>query len=117
MSDVDTARKTLVCRTCFAGALLPVCNAAPAAAARHAGMSRLASAGPAATHLADLVRLENARTDFVVTISRSGPRLHVVVHDCVSRFPRLSEPELVSPRAPLDERRRGLRLVNTVVAA
>lgn len=61
--------------------------------------------------------VEHACTDFIVTVSRSGSRLHVVVHDWVSRFPRLSEPELVSPRASLDERGRGLWLVNTVAAA
>jgi anti-sigma regulatory factor (Ser/Thr protein kinase) len=61
--------------------------------------------------------VQHARTDFIVTVSRTGDRLHVAIHDCVSRFPRPSEPALVSPQASLDERGRGLRLVHTVAAA
>jgi anti-sigma regulatory factor (Ser/Thr protein kinase) len=61
--------------------------------------------------------VEHAATDFVVTVSRSGTRLHVAIHDCVSRFPRMSTPELISPQASLDERGRGLRLVHSVAAA
>ncbi len=59
--------------------------------------------------------VEHARTDFVVTVSRSGTRLHVAVRDSAPRFPRLREPAFVGP-AP-GERGRGLRLVHTVAAA
>jgi len=55
--------------------------------------------------------VEHARTDFVVTVSCRGARLHVAIHDYVSRFPSPAERDLVS------ERGRGLRLVHTVAAA
>ncbi|GIF01964.1 ATP-binding protein [Paractinoplanes rishiriensis] len=61
--------------------------------------------------------VEHARTDFIVTVLRSGPRLHVAVHDCVSWFPCPTGLQLIDPQAPLDERGRGLRLVHRVAAA
>ncbi|MEV6631549.1 ATP-binding protein [Actinoplanes sp. NPDC051470] len=61
--------------------------------------------------------VQHARTDFIITLSRSGTRLHVAVHDCVSRFPRPGEPSPTSPQASLDERGRGLRLVHTIASA
>ncbi|MEU4242587.1 ATP-binding protein [Actinoplanes sp. NPDC026619] len=57
--------------------------------------------------------VEHARTDLIVTVSHSGNRLHVAVHDCVRKFPQ----ELSSAPAALPERGRGLRLVHTVAAA
>jgi hypothetical protein len=61
--------------------------------------------------------VEHAGTDLVVTVSRSGTRLHVAVHDCVSRFPRPRGPELGGPPAALGDRGRGLGLVHTIAAA
>jgi hypothetical protein len=61
--------------------------------------------------------VEHACTDFVVTVSHSSTRLHVAMHDCVSRFPRLRKPEFIGSQASLDERGRGLRLVHSIAAA
>ena len=61
--------------------------------------------------------VEHARTDFIVTVSRGGTRLHVAVHDGVPRFPHPSKPALIGPQASLAERGRGLRLVHRVAAA
>lgn len=57
--------------------------------------------------------VEHAGTDFIVTVSRGGVRIHVSVHDRVGGFPHPDERELVVPQASLDERGRGLRLVHT----
>jgi anti-sigma regulatory factor (Ser/Thr protein kinase) len=61
--------------------------------------------------------VEHARTDFIVTVSRSGTRLHVGIHECLSRFPPLDEPKLVSSLPSLGERGRGLQLVHTIADA
>jgi anti-sigma regulatory factor (Ser/Thr protein kinase) len=61
--------------------------------------------------------VEHAGTDVIVTVSRGDTGLHVAVHDCDRRFPRLHDPELRSPPVSLDDRGRGLRLVHTVAAA
>ncbi|MET0414991.1 MAG: ATP-binding protein [Actinoplanes sp.] len=61
--------------------------------------------------------VEHAGTDFTVTVSRASRRLHVVIHDCVSRFPLPSELRLVGIQHSLDERGRGLRLVHATAAA
>jgi anti-sigma regulatory factor (Ser/Thr protein kinase) len=61
--------------------------------------------------------VEHAGTDFIVTVSRTGKRLYVAVHDCLSRFPHPGASELTSPQAPSGERGRGLRLVHTIAAA
>jgi anti-sigma regulatory factor (Ser/Thr protein kinase) len=61
--------------------------------------------------------VEHARTDFVVTVARSGARLHLGVHDCLSHFPGVREPEPAGRPAPLDDRGRGLRLVHAVAEA
>lgn len=61
--------------------------------------------------------VKHAGTDFIVTVSRGGARLHLAVHDGVPRFPHPSEPELIDPQASLAERGRGLRLVHSVAAA
>ncbi|MFI7602437.1 ATP-binding protein [Actinoplanes sp. NPDC049681] len=61
--------------------------------------------------------VEHARTDFVVTVSRSNARLHVAIHDCVARFPHASELMLIAPQASLGERGRGLRLVHATAAS
>ncbi|MEU8610873.1 ATP-binding protein [Actinoplanes sp. NPDC048791] len=61
--------------------------------------------------------VEHAGTDLVVTVSHSGTRLHVAVHDRVSMFPRPGELELVGPRGELEERGRGLPLVHRVATA
>ena len=37
--------------------------------------------------------VEHACTDFIVTVSHCGARLHMAVHDRVTRFPRRREPE------------------------
>lgn len=61
--------------------------------------------------------VQHARTDFIVTLSRTGTRLHVAVHDGATRFPPPHRPAIVSPLAPLDDRGRGLRLVHAIAAA
>jgi anti-sigma regulatory factor (Ser/Thr protein kinase) len=61
--------------------------------------------------------VEHACTDFIVTVSHRGPRLHVAVHDRVSMFPRRHEPEVAGPRAAIEERGRGLPLVDEISAA
>jgi len=61
--------------------------------------------------------VEHAGTDFIVTVSRTSTRLHVAIHDCVSRFPRPGELRLVDLQASLDERGRGLRLVHAIAAS
>jgi anti-sigma regulatory factor (Ser/Thr protein kinase) len=61
--------------------------------------------------------VEHASTNFIVTVSRSGTRLHVAIHDRLSRFPAPDEPKLVGSSASLGERGRGLRLVHTIAAA
>jgi hypothetical protein len=58
--------------------------------------------------------VEHACTDFIVTVSRGGTRLHVAVHDGVPRFPR--QLAVIGPQASLAKRGRGLRLVHTVAA-
>ena len=60
---------------------------------------------------------EHARTDFIVTMSRSDTRLHLAIHDCVSSFPAASELRLAEQPAKLGERGRGLRLVHATAAA
>jgi anti-sigma regulatory factor (Ser/Thr protein kinase) len=61
--------------------------------------------------------VEHAGTDFIVTVSRDSTRLHVAIHDCVSRFPHPGELRLVDLQASLDERGRGLRLVHAIAAS
>ncbi|MCM4081017.1 ATP-binding protein [Paractinoplanes hotanensis] len=60
--------------------------------------------------------VEHARTDFIVTVARSDTRLHLSIHDCVSRFPAASELRLADQPAELGERGRGLRLVHATAA-
>ena len=68
---------------------------------------------PARLIMSELVTnaVEHAGTDFVVTISRGGNRLHVAVHDCAPRFTLPSRPALTDPAA-LSDRGRGLMLVH-----
>jgi anti-sigma regulatory factor (Ser/Thr protein kinase) len=61
--------------------------------------------------------VEHAGTDFVVTVSHRGTRLHLAVHDRVSRFPRRHEPADAGPRASLEERGRGLASVQMIATA
>jgi anti-sigma regulatory factor (Ser/Thr protein kinase) len=61
--------------------------------------------------------VEHARTDFVVTVSRSDARLHGAVRDGTSYFPHRLEPAFASTQVPLAERGLGLRLVHSVAAA
>jgi anti-sigma regulatory factor (Ser/Thr protein kinase) len=61
--------------------------------------------------------VEHAGTDFVVTVSRSGSRLHVAVHDGAPRFPLPSGPALSDPPGALSEGGRGLMLVHKIAAA
>jgi len=61
--------------------------------------------------------VEHAGTNFVVTVSRNGTRLHLAVRDGVTRFPQLSEPAPIGHQDPLNERGRGLRLVHATAAA
>ncbi|MET0425877.1 MAG: ATP-binding protein [Actinoplanes sp.] len=61
--------------------------------------------------------VEHAHTDFIVTVARSDARVHLAVHDCLSRFPAPRDPEPTSPPASLDDRGRGLRLVHTIAEA
>jgi hypothetical protein len=55
--------------------------------------------------------VEHAQTDFVVTVSRDGTRLHLAVRDGATRFPYLSAP------ASRSERGRGLLLVHATATA
>lgn len=59
--------------------------------------------------------VEHARTNFVVTLSRSAATLHVAVHDGAFRFPQPGEPAGLG--APLAERGRGLLLVHAIADA
>jgi hypothetical protein len=61
--------------------------------------------------------VEHAGTDFIVTVSRRGPRVHVAIHDHLRRFPRPSPPNGAGPRVSLGERGRGLHLVHATAAA
>jgi anti-sigma regulatory factor (Ser/Thr protein kinase) len=61
--------------------------------------------------------VEHACTDFIVTVSHRGARLHMAVHDRVTRFPRRREPEAGGPRGALGERGRGLPLVHEVATS
>ena len=61
--------------------------------------------------------VEHARTDFVVTASTDGTRLHVAVRDGATRYPQLRESAPISPQAPVNHRGRGLRLVHAAAAA
>ncbi|GAA3923219.1 ATP-binding protein [Actinoplanes auranticolor] len=61
--------------------------------------------------------VEHACTDFIVTVSHHGTRLHMAVHDRVSRFSRRSGSELICRQAALEERRRGLPLVHMIATA
>ncbi|MEU4419906.1 ATP-binding protein [Actinoplanes sp. NPDC024001] len=61
--------------------------------------------------------VQHARTDLVVTASRSGSRIHLAVRDGDTRYPRLVEPAGVGEAAFLSEQGRGLQLVHAVAAA
>ena len=61
--------------------------------------------------------VEHARTDFIVTVSRKGTRLHVAIHDCLGAFPQLGATMLAGPQTSFGSRGRGLRLVHTIAAA
>ncbi|WP_250031417.1 ATP-binding protein [Paractinoplanes maris] len=61
--------------------------------------------------------VEHARTDFLVTMSCNGTRLHVAVHDGVSRFPAANELRLAGRPIARADRGRGLRLVHATAAA
>jgi anti-sigma regulatory factor (Ser/Thr protein kinase) len=61
--------------------------------------------------------VEHACTDFIVTVSYRGTRLHLAVHDRVSRFPRRHESAVAGPRAALEDRGRGLSLVHMIATA
>ena len=61
--------------------------------------------------------VEHARTDFVVTASSDRAALHLAVRDGATQYPRLSEPAPSERPAPVDERGRGLHLVDAVAAA
>ncbi len=54
--------------------------------------------------------VEHARTDFVVTASTDGSRLHLAVRDQATHYPQIGEPP-AGPPAPAT-RGRGLRLVH-----
>jgi anti-sigma regulatory factor (Ser/Thr protein kinase) len=58
--------------------------------------------------------VEHACTDFIVTVSHSGTRLHVAVHDRVGAFPRRRELEVADPHATIEERGRGLPLIHMI---
>lgn len=68
---------------------------------------------PARRVMSELVlnAVEHAGTELVVTISRHGDGLHLAVADGDPRLPRLRAPARVRRDAPLDERGRGLRVV------
>jgi hypothetical protein len=68
---------------------------------------------PARRVMSELIlnAVEHAGTDVVVTITRRGNRLHLAVSDGDPRLPRLRVPAPVRRGAPLDERGRGLQVV------
>lgn len=68
---------------------------------------------PARRVMSELVlnAVEHAGTDVVVTITRRGIGLHLAVCDGDPRLPELRVPARVRRGAPLDERGRGLRVV------
>ncbi|KUL41386.1 ATP-binding protein [Actinoplanes awajinensis] len=61
--------------------------------------------------------VQHAGGDLVVTVSRSGARLHLAVRDGDSRYPRLPGPARDDGPLPLAERGRGLPLVHAVAMA
>jgi anti-sigma regulatory factor (Ser/Thr protein kinase) len=61
--------------------------------------------------------VEHARTDFVVTASTDGTRLHLAVRDGAPQYPRLSDSPPISPQRPIHDRGRGLRLVHAAADA
>ena len=61
--------------------------------------------------------VQHARTDFVVTMSRSDTRLYVAVYDGVRGFPVVTDVKLAAGPALLAERGRGLRLVHATAVA
>jgi anti-sigma regulatory factor (Ser/Thr protein kinase) len=61
--------------------------------------------------------VEHAGTDFVVTVSRRAPRLHVAVQDGALGFPGLRRPALAVPPVSPPGRGRGLLLVDRIAAA
>jgi len=73
---------------------------------------------PARWVMSELVlnAVEHAGTDLVVTITRCGNGLHLAVSDGDPRPPRLRTPARVRRGAPLDERGRGLRVVQAAAA-
>jgi hypothetical protein len=76
---------------------------------------RLAHLGPATSIVVSELAtnaVEHAGTDFVVTVSRAGRRLHVAVHDGAPRFPRPNGPALTDPAAVFPAGGRGLMLVH-----
>ncbi|WP_433794539.1 ATP-binding protein [Actinoplanes sp. CA-252034] len=68
---------------------------------------------PARRVLSELVRnaAEHARTDMRVTLTRRGDGLCLAVSDGDPRLPRLRPPAPVRRGRPLDERGRGLQVV------
>ncbi|GIF44062.1 ATP-binding protein [Actinoplanes xinjiangensis] len=73
---------------------------------------------PARRVLSELVHnaVEHARTEVRVTLTRRGDGLCLAVSDGDPRLPRLRAPAPVSPGRPLDERGRGLRVVQAAAA-
>jgi anti-sigma regulatory factor (Ser/Thr protein kinase) len=61
--------------------------------------------------------VEHARTDLVLTVSRSGSRLHLAVRDGEPRYPRICQPPRPDDPASPTERGRGLLLVHAVATA
>lgn len=61
--------------------------------------------------------VEHARTDFVVTASTDGKRLHLAVRDGAPQYPQLTESPPISSQAPITQRGRGLQLVHAAADA
>jgi len=61
--------------------------------------------------------VQHARTDIVVTVLRTGTRLHVAVRDDAARFPHLTEAGSTTQPAALNRRGIGLRLVHAAATA
>ena len=55
--------------------------------------------------------VEHARTDFVVTASTDGTRLHLAVRDLATGYPQMGEPATTGSSAPAP-RGRGLQLIH-----
>ena len=61
--------------------------------------------------------VEHAATEITVVVSLRGSGIHICVADLVSRLPRLLKPARPRRGMPLDDRGRGLRVVQATARA